>query len=163
MPIRKSRSAKQTEHNTATIDPARSFTVVGIGASAGGFQAFEAIFRHWRTLRNALDVVVVSSEDISRYKNPVDSLTVRKSPWRGPIETAPMDNFIVTDRRPAFLNPGTQDFIDAGFQEERPGKSVRVWMHRDSHRGFRQQTDRFMAEGRPEAVRKLCRCPAIFT
>jgi hypothetical protein len=90
MPIQKSRAANQTEHNTTAADPARSIPVVGIGASAGGLQAFAAIFRHCRTLLKVIAGMVVTFEDISKLKEPVDTLTECKSLWRGLIETAPM-------------------------------------------------------------------------
>lgn len=68
-----------------------------------------AIFRHCRTLLKVIAGMVVTFEDISKLKEPVDTLTECKSLWRGLIETAPMGHFIMTDGRFACLGSGVQD------------------------------------------------------
>ncbi len=94
---------------------------------------FRMRIRPYRTLNNVIAGVVITFEDITKYKEVVDALTESETIWRGLVENAPMGIFILSEERFAYLNPGALALFGAASQEEIMGTAVADRVHRDSH------------------------------
>lgn len=108
--------------------------------------------RPYRTLSNVIDGVVVTFEDITKYKELVDYVTESETLWRGLVENAPMGIFITTAGRFAYLNPGALKLFAAGSQEEMLGMPIVERVHPDSSDLLNKQFDALMADREPVAA-----------
>lgn len=90
--------------------------------------------------------VVITFENISKYRELVDALTESETLWRGLVENAPMGIFIVTDGRFAYLNPGAQQLFGAGGRKEMLEMAVLDRVHRDSQTLLNNQLDMLVSD-----------------
>ncbi len=74
--------------------------------------------RPYRTINNVIDGVVITFEDISKYKELMEALTERESLWYGLVENAPMGIFIMNNGRFAYLNPEALEIFGASSMDE---------------------------------------------
>jgi PAS domain S-box-containing protein len=105
--------------------------------------------RPYRTMNNVIDGVVVTFEDISKYKELVEALTESESLWRGLVENAPMGIFIITHEHFSYLNPEALEIFGASSQERILGRPVLEQVHPDSHNIFSKQVDSLINQGMP--------------
>ena len=89
--------------------------------------------RPYRTINNVIDGVVVTFEDISKYKELMAALTESESLWRGLVENAPMGIFIMTNGRFAYLNPEAMKIFGGSSLKEILGDPVIERVHQDFH------------------------------
>jgi hypothetical protein len=89
--------------------------------------------RPYRTINNVIDGVVVTFEDISKYKELMDALTESESLWRGLVENAPMGIFIMTNGRFAYLNPEALEIFGGSSLKEILDNPVIERVHPDFH------------------------------
>ena len=108
--------------------------------------------RPYRTINNVIDGVVVTFEDISKYKELMGALTESESLWRGLVENAPMGVFIMTSGRFAYLNPGALKIFGASSLEEIVDKPVIERVHPDFHDLLGRQTEILIEKRQPVAA-----------
>ena len=79
--------------------------------------------RPYRTSNNVIAGLVITFENISKYRELVDALTESETLWRGFVENAPMGIFIMTDGRFAYLNSGARQLFGAGGSGRNAGNA----------------------------------------